>query len=164
MKLKIRQVSGLRDGISAVTNVDDTRTTIKQGSNIRALTLITIAYLPLGFVTALFTAGHDILPDEAGTTLYVILTVVFVITTYGLALSLEQISNFINRSWEKFKDRKNKRRLISRDARFKRRSVHSNDNSVQGKLSASRQDEQAVLEQGPDLARSPRDIEAGRSD
>jgi hypothetical protein len=98
----------LRDGISAVTNVDDSRTTIKQGNNIRVLTLITIAYLPLGFVTALFSASHGIIPDNAGTTLYAILTAVFVVTTYGLALSLEGISNFIHPRWAGFRARKQK--------------------------------------------------------
>ncbi|KAH7357225.1 hypothetical protein BKA65DRAFT_223058 [Rhexocercosporidium sp. MPI-PUGE-AT-0058] len=58
-QLKISQVTGLRDGISTVTNVEDSqtalrdsKTTIKQGNNIRILTYITIAYLPLGFITA----------------------------------------------------------------------------------------------------------------
>jgi hypothetical protein len=44
--------------ISTVTNVEDSqtalrdsKTTIRQGNNIRILTYITIAYLPLGFVT-----------------------------------------------------------------------------------------------------------------
>ena len=37
--------------VSTVTNVEDTKTTIKQGNNIRMLTLITIAYLPLSYVT-----------------------------------------------------------------------------------------------------------------
>jgi len=81
-QLKIKQVTGLRDGVSAtiqylrtctklretqistITNVVDTQTaladnqtTIQQGNNIRTLTYITIAYLPLGFITVspLFT-------------------------------------------------------------------------------------------------------------
>lgn len=65
-QLKIRQVTGLRDGISTVTNVEDSqtalrdsKTTIRQGNNIRILTYITIAYLPLGFVTvSLFSYGY----------------------------------------------------------------------------------------------------------
>jgi hypothetical protein len=39
--------------ISTVTNVQDSRTTIRQGNNIGALTLLTIAYLPLTFTTVL---------------------------------------------------------------------------------------------------------------
>lgn len=57
-QLKIKQVTGLRDGISTITNVvdaqtalEDNKTTIQQGNNIRTLTYITIGYLPLGFVT-----------------------------------------------------------------------------------------------------------------
>ncbi|KAK4221059.1 hypothetical protein QBC38DRAFT_149395 [Podospora fimiseda] len=49
-QLKIKQVTGLRDGISTITNVLDNKTTIQQGNNVRVLTYITIAYLPLGFV------------------------------------------------------------------------------------------------------------------
>jgi len=98
-QLKISQVTGLRDGISAVTNVEDNRTTIKQGNNIRILTYITIAYLPLGFVTGLFSISHGSFMDHATNALYAILTVIFVVGTYGLALSLETILD----QWERFK-------------------------------------------------------------
>ena len=50
-ELKIRQMTGLRDGLSTVTNVQDSHTALKQNSNIRILTYITIAYLPLSFIT-----------------------------------------------------------------------------------------------------------------
>ncbi|KAE9369730.1 hypothetical protein N431DRAFT_345331 [Stipitochalara longipes BDJ] len=99
-QLKIRQVTGLRDGISAVTNVLDNRTTIKQGNNIRILTYITIAYLPLGFVSGLFSINHASFMDNASNALYAVLTVVFVVGTYGLALSLETIIE----QWVNFRD------------------------------------------------------------
>ncbi|MCJ1396587.1 hypothetical protein MMC18_009478 [Xylographa bjoerkii] len=89
--LKIAQVTSLRDGLSAVTNVQDSHIAIKQGNNIRMLTYITIAYLPLGFITALFSMGHEIVPDDAGSVLFVVLVVVFVFATYCLAFSLDRI-------------------------------------------------------------------------
>ncbi|KAI9049724.1 hypothetical protein LZ554_005876 [Drepanopeziza brunnea f. sp. 'monogermtubi'] len=97
-QLKIRQVTGLRDGISTVTNVEDSqtalrdsKTTIKQGNNIRILTYITIAYLPLGFVTGLFSIEHATFMDQVGNNGFAVLTVVFILGTYALALSLESI-------------------------------------------------------------------------
>jgi hypothetical protein len=89
--------------ISAVTNVEDNRTTIKQGNNIRILTYITIAYLPLGFVSGLFSINHATFMDNATNALYAALTVSFVVGTYGLALSLENIMDlwisFRNGEW-----------------------------------------------------------------
>lgn len=103
-QLKIRQVTGLRDGISAVTNVEDNRTTIKQGNNIRILTWITIAYLPPGFVTGLFSISHGSFMDNATSALYAVLIVIFAVGTYGLALSLETIIErwigFRNGEWQ----------------------------------------------------------------
>jgi Mg2+ and Co2+ transporter CorA len=97
-QLKIRQVTGLRDGISTVTNVvdsqtalDDSKTTIRQGNNIRILTYITIAYLPLGFVTGLFSISHAPFMESAGNVAFALLVVFFVLGTYTLALSLENI-------------------------------------------------------------------------
>ena len=120
-ELKIRQVTGLRDGLSTVTNVQDSHTALKQNSNIRILTYITIAYLPLSFITvrnlgtffgilsplgqgrmtlcskywphlqALFSMSHGIIPDSAGTTLFAVLISIFVVSTFMVALSLETI-------------------------------------------------------------------------
>lgn len=87
-----------------MTNVEDNRTTIKQGNNIRILTYITIAYLPLGFVTGLFSISHGSFMDNATNALYAVLTVIFVVGTYGLALSLETIIDqwvsFRNGEWK----------------------------------------------------------------
>ncbi|KAL2072990.1 hypothetical protein VTL71DRAFT_10314 [Oculimacula yallundae] len=108
-QLKISQVTGLRDGISTVTNVEDSqtalrdsKTTIKQGNNIRILTYITIAYLPLGFITGLFSIEHATFMDKVGNNGFAILTVVFILGTYTLALSLENIIG----QWERFRKEK----------------------------------------------------------
>ncbi|KAK3326630.1 hypothetical protein B0H66DRAFT_551399 [Apodospora peruviana] len=96
-QLKIKQVTGLRDGISTITNVVDTqtaladnKTTIQQGNNIRTLTYITIFFLPLGFVTALYSIQHGDFMDGATDEQFVILIIVFSVTTYLLAFSLDR--------------------------------------------------------------------------
>ena len=92
--------------ISTVTNVEDSqtalrdsKTTIRQGNNIRILTYITIAYLPLGFGTGLFSVAHASFMDSAGNALFAILVVIFVLGTYALALSLESIID----QWSQFR-------------------------------------------------------------
>ena len=89
------------------------------------LTYITIAYLPLSFIAvrqlpillqhslvsntladtrqSIFSMGHNIVPDEAGTTLFAILIVVAVLATYCLASSLESViklQNSLKNRWE----------------------------------------------------------------
>jgi hypothetical protein len=108
-----------------VTNVIDSRTTIRQGRNIRVLTLITIAYLPLGYVTVsprpsnlaldvlglkrmyqgLFSVNHGILPANANSQLYAGLVVIFMVWTYGLALGLDEILAFLEPRWKTLKGR-----------------------------------------------------------
>jgi hypothetical protein len=121
--------------ISTVTNVqdsrtalEDSRTTIRQGNNIRVLTLVTISYLPLGFVTvsplsialhllcpncrcltpakqALFSVSHPILPNDAGATLYAILIVIFMVATYVVAFSLGLFLDVMQKPWHRLKER-----------------------------------------------------------
>ncbi|RFU28998.1 hypothetical protein B7463_g7345, partial [Scytalidium lignicola] len=88
---KIEQISRLRDGISSVTNVEDSRAAIKQNNNIRVLTYITIAYLPLAYVAALFSLSVDILPGNFGSSDYVWMTLCFVVATFAAAFSIEPI-------------------------------------------------------------------------
>jgi hypothetical protein len=45
------QISTVTNVVDNQTALQDSKTTIKQGNNIRTLTYITIAYLPLGFIT-----------------------------------------------------------------------------------------------------------------
>lgn len=111
-QLKIRQVTGLRDGISTVTNVEDSQTalrdsqtTIRQGNNIRILTYITIAYLPLGFVTALFSIQYATFMNHATNVTFAVLVIIFVIGTYTLALSLESIMVALGKIGDKRRDR-----------------------------------------------------------
>ena len=45
------QISTITNVVDTQTALADNQTTIQQGNNIRTLTYITIAYLPLGFIT-----------------------------------------------------------------------------------------------------------------
>ncbi|KAK0722603.1 hypothetical protein B0T26DRAFT_643204 [Lasiosphaeria miniovina] len=106
-QLKIKQVTGLRDGISTITNVVDTQTaladnqtTIQQGNNIRTLTYITIAYLPPGFITALYSISHGTFMDDASNEQFIILIIVFSVATYVVAFSLEKVLElFKGKTW-----------------------------------------------------------------
>jgi hypothetical protein len=57
------------------------------------------AYLPLGFVSGLFSINHATFMDNATNAVYAVLTVIFLVGTYGLALSLETIME----QWISFK-------------------------------------------------------------
>lgn len=103
-------VTRLRDGRSTVTNLEEavqgleqSTIAVKQGNNIRVLTYITIAYLPLGWVTGLFSINHDVVPDNVGRATFIWLLVIFVVVTFSLALSLENIIT----AWEKLQDKFN---------------------------------------------------------
>ncbi|KAK4161191.1 hypothetical protein QBC43DRAFT_292255 [Cladorrhinum sp. PSN259] len=89
-QLKIKQVTGLRDGISTITNVLDNKTTIQQGNNVRVLTYITIAYLPLGFVIGLYSVQHGTFMEGASNGLFYGLLVGFSVLTWILAYLLER--------------------------------------------------------------------------
>ncbi|KAK0666027.1 hypothetical protein QBC41DRAFT_157065 [Cercophora samala] len=97
MQLKIKQVTGLRDGISTITNVvdaqtalADNKTTIQQGNNIRTLTYITIGYLPLGFVTGLYSVQHGTFMNSATDWQFGVMIVLFSLGTWILAYALEK--------------------------------------------------------------------------
>lgn len=97
------------------TALRDSQTTIRQGNNIRILTYITIAYLPLGFVTvsrgfknqggistdiagqALFSVDYVTFMNGTTNATFAVLVVAFVLGTYALALSLENIIDSFSR-------------------------------------------------------------------
>lgn len=81
---RIDQSTRLREGITSVLGVE-------QNENIGMLTYITLAYLPLGFIAALFSAGHNVIPDSFGSRTFSLLTIGFFIATFVFALSLQTI-------------------------------------------------------------------------
>lgn len=100
------QISTVNFLVDSRTALDDSFTTIKQGNNIKVLTLITILFLPLSYITVsfnpptfhmnsltpkqgLFSENHGVLPENAGRDLYAGLVVVLTLFTYGLAFFLQ---------------------------------------------------------------------------
>ncbi|MCJ1243289.1 hypothetical protein MMC30_000486 [Trapelia coarctata] len=100
IKYKVEQITRLRDGISSFTNVEQSLESLEQNSNIRILTFITIAYLPLGFVAALFSIGYGILPESAGRGLFIGLIILFFSATILMGTVIEKLTNL----WEDFKE------------------------------------------------------------
>ncbi|KAH8597407.1 hypothetical protein B0O99DRAFT_76478 [Bisporella sp. PMI_857] len=92
---KIVQISRFREGISAVSSLEDTHTALKQNDTIRILTYITIAYLPVSFVAALWSV--DLVSENLGGGVFGGLLATFLIATFALAKSLASIMN----AWEK---------------------------------------------------------------
>nr|KAH7348938.1 hypothetical protein BKA65DRAFT_501750 [Rhexocercosporidium sp. MPI-PUGE-AT-0058] len=92
---KINQISRYREGISAVSNLEDTHTALKQNDTIRILTYITIAYLPLSFIATVFSMSI-VTDSNWGPNLFGGLIIVFFISTLVLAKSL----GLIIRSWD----------------------------------------------------------------
>jgi len=157
IKYKVEQITWLRDGvstcpyeydriisqltkamqISSFTNVEQSLESLEQNSNIRILTFITIAYLPLGFVAvritphppplprapgpfshnqnaclhisqALFSIGYGILPESAGRGLFIGLIILFFTATITMGTFIETITNIWEDGKEFWKERAEK--------------------------------------------------------
>ncbi|KAH8648735.1 hypothetical protein BGZ60DRAFT_390281 [Tricladium varicosporioides] len=81
---RIEHSSRLREGITSVLSVE-------QNENISMLTWVTIAYLPLAFISGIFSMGHGIVPPTASWGTFGWLVAVFVLGTILFALSLQVI-------------------------------------------------------------------------
>lgn len=93
---RVIQLSRLFDSIGAMTNVAQSLEGLEQNANIRILTFITIGYLPLGFVAALFALSDGILPKNAGRGLFIGLIFVFMAATFAFAILIPWISDSIS--------------------------------------------------------------------
>jgi Mg2+ and Co2+ transporter CorA len=105
---KSEQITRLRDGKSAISNLEEaieavtqSTITVNQGNNIRILTYITIAYLPLGFVVALFALNDNIIPNNGSKTTFIVLMVVFFVATISLATTLKQVEELLRKAFER---------------------------------------------------------------
>ncbi|KAL8990282.1 MAG: hypothetical protein Q9169_008162 [Polycauliona sp. 2 TL-2023] len=94
---KMKEINGLRDNLFSGTSVFESRRsvdqamiTVQQGHNIKLLTLVTIFFLPLTFVTSVF--GMEIIDSEQGFLNFGIVTCVICIPTYFLIGSLNTTS------------------------------------------------------------------------
>ena len=90
---KIKEIKGLRDNLFSGTSVMESRRsvqqqaiTVEQGHNIKILTLVTIFFLPLTFVTSVF--GMTNMNPEEGFKRFGIILVAICVPTYILIGSL----------------------------------------------------------------------------
>jgi hypothetical protein len=124
-KMKIEGIQQYRDGISAVANLNESHTTVKQGENIKILTYITIGYLPLGFVTALFSMNGTIVVNTDHKHLFIGLIFAFLVSTFTLASLLSPIEKFWYRAMDQLKPKRRAWR-----SEFKESSVAGRRGSV----------------------------------
>ena len=96
---KIKEIEGLRDNLFSGTSVLESRKsvqqqaiTVVQGNNIKILTLVTIFFLPLTFVTSVF--GMTNMPQNDDFVRFGIVTLVVCFPTYLLIGSLSTESGF----------------------------------------------------------------------
>ncbi|KAL8753071.1 MAG: hypothetical protein Q9184_005535 [Pyrenodesmia sp. 2 TL-2023] len=92
---KRQEIQSLSDGLFSASSVAEGRLASEQNGNIRLLTMVTIAYLPLTLASSIY--GMDVLPKSAGFSSYIIVTVLMCAITYVLVLKLRQIKETI--SW-----------------------------------------------------------------
>ena len=90
---KIKEIKGLRDNLFSGTSVLESRRsvqqqaiTVQQGRNIKLLTLVTIFFLPLTFVTSVF--GMTNMNPMASFVVFGVVIVVICVPTYILIASL----------------------------------------------------------------------------
>ncbi|KAI1652473.1 hypothetical protein F4813DRAFT_377824 [Daldinia decipiens] len=85
--------SRYKDYLSTIWSLEDSRNSISQNSIIKKLTYLTIGYLPLGLMTAIFAIPPDqnVLIPKMGLPGFVIAIVVSFIVTFTIVFSLERI-------------------------------------------------------------------------
>lgn len=94
---KMKEIKNLRDNLFSGTSVLESRKsvevsmiTVQQGHNIKLLTLVTIFFLPLTFVTSVF--GMTNMPQDGGFHAFGVVTAVICLPTYMLIGSLNTTS------------------------------------------------------------------------
>ncbi|KAK0651171.1 hypothetical protein B0T16DRAFT_403272 [Cercophora newfieldiana] len=114
---KLDHLTRVRDGISSICGLQDSRTSIKQDDHIRVLTWVTIGYLPLGFVTTIFAIpeSQHIIADGLGLRVFLGVLLGFFIGTIVFAKVLGPIVN----QYEKAVGVKTERQMA--DARKRRK-------------------------------------------
>ena len=96
-EVKMKEIKGLRDNLFSGTSVLESRRsvmqatiTVQQGHNIKLLTLVTIFFLPLTFVTSVF--GMTNMPPDNSFHAFGITTAIICLPTYMLIGSLNTTS------------------------------------------------------------------------
>ncbi|KAF8251251.1 hypothetical protein K440DRAFT_615862 [Wilcoxina mikolae CBS 423.85] len=84
---KRQEIQGLSDGLFSASSVIEARLAADQNSNIRMLTLVTIAYLPLSFIASIY--GMGALPKSANNLAsFFIATAVACFITFSIVFNL----------------------------------------------------------------------------
>ncbi|KAI9802662.1 MAG: hypothetical protein M1825_002684 [Sarcosagium campestre] len=91
---KSDEVRSLRDGLFGASSLFDSRTTVRQGDNIRLLTYITLLFLPLSFCTSIF--GMDAVLPNLPIKIFAITMPAITVFTVVLVLNLQTLLD----TWE----------------------------------------------------------------
>lgn len=90
---RMREIDGLRDNIFSGTSAYQQAVAVMQGNNIKLLTIVTIFFLPLSFVTSVF--GMTNMVSTSNFTHFAITTVSIYVPTYALIGSLSTSRGFV---------------------------------------------------------------------
>lgn len=99
---KRQEIQSLSDGLFSASSVAESRLASEQNGNIRLLTLVTIAYLPLTLATSIYSM--DALPSDAGLVSYFVVTILMCVITYTLVFYLPSIKEASSRSHGKMRE------------------------------------------------------------
>ncbi|KAL8949144.1 MAG: hypothetical protein Q9222_004725 [Ikaeria aurantiellina] len=106
---KRQDIQSLSDGLFSASSVAEGRLASVQNGNIRLLTMVTIAYLPLNLAASIY--GMNALPTTAGIVSYVVVTIIMCVITYVAVLEIRRLENGV--AWV----RKNIKEMLRSQAR-----------------------------------------------
>lgn len=86
---KSQEVRNLREGLFGASALFDSRTTVRQGDNIRLLTYITLLFLPLSFCTSIF--GMQVVLPSLPLKVFIITVPVIFVFTAILVFNLQNV-------------------------------------------------------------------------
>ncbi|KAI2472956.1 hypothetical protein F4781DRAFT_382422, partial [Annulohypoxylon bovei var. microspora] len=90
---KIRLNSRYKDSLSTVLSLEDSRNSIRQNGTIQKLTYLTIGYLPMGLISAIFAipSEQNVIIPSMGLVGFVVSIVGLFIITFTVAILIEPI-------------------------------------------------------------------------
>jgi hypothetical protein len=91
VRKKSEEVQNLRDGLFGASSLFDSRTTVRQGDNIRLLTYVTILFLPLSFCTSIF-GMQTVLPSTLSVKIFAITMPAIAVFTAFLVLNMQSLT------------------------------------------------------------------------
>ncbi|KAI5840144.1 hypothetical protein BZA05DRAFT_278358 [Tricharina praecox] len=94
---KREEVKGLSDVLSATSTVVEARLAANQSQNVRLLKLVTIAFLRISLVTALFSM--QVLPSGATLSSFFVTTIVVSLVTFLIVFNLRNTSRLLKKSY-----------------------------------------------------------------